>query len=257
MTGEQQRIPVVPTSALPAGAGTVALVTGGARGLGRAVAGQLAARGVEVLVGSRRPDEAVAATRGLPGVSVLPAPLDLTDQRSVDAALRVVEETRGRLDVLVNNAAAPPDWDNDVVEADLAAAARVLEVDLFGTWRMTISALPLLRRSPGPRVVNVSSGAGSHADGRYGLAVSGGAFPGHAIGKAAVNALTSALAAALADTPVLVNAVCPDVTATVPGAAARGARPAAASAPGVVWAATLPPDGPRGGFHRDGAALGW
>ena len=113
------------------------------------------------------------------------------------------------------------------------------------------------RQSPHPRVVNVSSGAGSHADPAFGLAVRGGAAATYGISKAALNALTSTLAAELAGTPVIVNAVCPGLTATYPGAEAMGARPVAESAAGVVWAATLPDDGPRGGFFRDAKPLGW
>ncbi|QLH23568.1 SDR family NAD(P)-dependent oxidoreductase [Streptomyces sp. Rer75] len=246
-----------PVGASIFGDGTVALVTGAAHGLGLEVARQLAQRGIDVLVGARDPEKAAAAVRGLDGVGALPLPLDITDQASVDLALRTVEERKGRLDILVNNAAARPDRTETVTGADLDAAARLMQVDLFGTWRMTISALALLRRSPRPRVVNVGSGAGSHSDDRYGMATAGGAYAGHAIGKAAVNALTSVLAAGLADTPIVVNAVCPDVTATVPGVETPGGRPVEESAPGVVWAATLPDDGPRGGFYRDGEPLGW
>ncbi|MDT0442429.1 SDR family NAD(P)-dependent oxidoreductase [Streptomyces johnsoniae] len=244
---QRSQTPVVP----------VALVTGAAHGIGLEVARQLAQLGIDVLVGARDPDKAEAAVRGVEGVNALPVALDITDQASVDLALRAVEATKGRLDILVNNAAAHPQRNETVTGADLRSAMSVVEVDLFGTWRMTISALKLLRRAPGARVVNVSSGAGSHSDSRYGLAAAGGRYAGHAIGKAAVNALTAALAAELADTAIVVNAVCPDVTATVPGAEALGARPVEESAPGVVWAATLPDDGPRGGFHRDGKPLGW
>ncbi|NGO10058.1 SDR family NAD(P)-dependent oxidoreductase [Streptomyces sp. HC44] len=235
----------------------VALVTGAAHGIGLEVARQLAQLGIDVLVAARDPDKAEAAVRGVEGVSALPLPLDITDQESVDLTVQAVETTKGRLDILVNNAAAHPHRNETVTDADLHAAMSVVQVDLFGTWRMTISALKLLRRAPRPRVVNVSSGAGSHSDDRYGLAAADGRYAGHAIGKAAVNALTAALAAELADTAIVVNAVCPDVTATVPGAEALGARPVGESAPGVVWAATLPDDGPRGGFYRDGKPLGW
>lgn len=235
----------------------VALVTGAAHGIGLEVARQLAQLGIDVLVGARDPDKAEAAVRGVEGVSALPLSLDITDQEAVDLALQVVETTKGRLDILVNNAAAHPHRNETVTATDLHSAMSVVQVDLFGTWRMTISALKLLRRAPRPRVVNVSSGAGSHSDDRYGLAAADGRYASHAIGKAAVNALTAALAAELADTAIMVNAVCPDVTATVPGAETLGARPVGESAPGVVWAATLPDDGPRGGFYRDGKPLGW
>jgi NAD(P)-dependent dehydrogenase (short-subunit alcohol dehydrogenase family) len=73
----------------------------------------------------------------------------------------------------------------------------------------------------------------------------------------ALLALTTTLAAELENTPVIVNAVDPGLTATWPGAEARGARPVADSVPGIVWAATLPDDGPRGGFFRDRQPLPW
>jgi NAD(P)-dependent dehydrogenase (short-subunit alcohol dehydrogenase family) len=133
----------------------------------------------------------------------------------------------------------------------------VLEVNLFGAWRLTQALLPLLRESPAGRVVNVSSGAGSHGDPDFGLAVRGGTAAGYGISKAALNALTATLAAELAGTGVLVNAVCPGLTATWPGAESTGARPVAGSAPGVVFAATLPADGPTGGFFRDGQPWPW
>jgi NAD(P)-dependent dehydrogenase (short-subunit alcohol dehydrogenase family) len=100
------------------------------------------------------------------------------------------------------------------------------------------SVLPLLKRSAHPRIVNLSSGAGSYADPAIGLAVRGGAAATYGISKAAPNALTSTLAAELAATPVIVNAVCPGLTATYTGAEAMGARPG-------------------GGFFRDGKPLDW
>jgi NAD(P)-dependent dehydrogenase (short-subunit alcohol dehydrogenase family) len=84
-----------------------------------------------------------------------------------------------------------------------------LQVNLFGCWRVIQALLPLLKRSAHPRIVNVSSGAGSYADPDFGLAVHGGAAATYRISKAALNALTSTLAAELAATPVVVNAVCP------------------------------------------------
>jgi len=116
--------------------------------------------------------------------------------------------------------------------------------------------VPLLRASEHPRVVNVASGAGPHGDAVYGLAARGGAAASYGISKAAVLALTSTLAAELAGTPIIVNAVDPDLTATWPGAEASGARPASLSALGVVWAATLPGDGLTGGLFLDGRPVG-
>jgi NAD(P)-dependent dehydrogenase (short-subunit alcohol dehydrogenase family) len=235
----------------------VALITGAAHGLGREVAAQLVRRGHHVLITARDGDVARSAADELgENVVALPA-LDITDPASVEAVVEAVATDPGRLDVLVNNAAAYVDWTETVSGADLDAAHRVLETNLFGAWRLVQALLPLLQRSPAPRIVNVSSGAGSHGDSAFGLAARGGAAASYGISKAALNALTATLAAELAGSGVRVNAVCPGLTATYPGAEAMGARPVAESAAGVVWAATLPADGPTGGFFRDAQSLAW
>ena len=233
----------------------VALVTGAAHGLGREVARRLADDHVVVLA-ARQPDAAAAAAAEL-GVRALPVGLDIADPASVTAAVDALATDPGRLDVLVNNAAAYVDWTETGTGADLDAAHAVMEVNLFGAWRLVQAGLPLLRHSPHPRIVNVSSGAGSHGDTAFGLAARGGAAASYGISKAALNALTSTLAAELAGTPILVNAVCPGLTATWPGAEAMGARPVEESAEGVVWAARLPDGGPSGGLFRDGEPLLW
>jgi NAD(P)-dependent dehydrogenase (short-subunit alcohol dehydrogenase family) len=182
---------------------------------------------------------------------------DVTKAADLGAAVATAVERFGRLDVLVNNAAAYVDWTETATKADLDGARAVMETNLFGAWRLIQAVLPLLDRSPAPRIVNVSSGAGSHEDPAFGLRARGGAAASYGISKAALNALTSTLAAQFASTPILVNAVCPGLTATWPGAEGMGARAMAESAPGVVWAATLPAGGPTGGFFRDGAPIAW
>lgn len=232
------------------------LITGAAHGLGLEVARQLAATGADVIIAGRDPDAAQAAAADA-GVRAHADPLDVADADSVQRAAELWRANAGELDVLINNAAGYVDWTELTSTADLTAADRVLQVNLYGAWRMIQAFLPLLQQSPHPRIVNVSSGAGSHADNDFGLRSRGGAAATYGISKAALNALTSTIAAELAGTPVIVNAVCPGLTATYPGAEAMGARPVAESAAGVVWAATLPDDGPRGGFFRDGQPLGW
>jgi NAD(P)-dependent dehydrogenase (short-subunit alcohol dehydrogenase family) len=242
----------------------VCLITGSAGGLGRAVGEALARRGATVLLSARDPAKAAAAAAGAArpagegagALRSMPAGLDVADAASVDAAARTVADLAGRLDVLVNNAAYV-DWGETATGADLAASRAVMDTNLYGTWRMIQAFLPLLRHSEHPRIVNVASGAGSHGDTQYGLAARHGAAASYGISKAAVLALTATVAAELDGTPVIVNAVDPDLTATSPGAEAMGARPVSANVPGIVWAATLPDDGPRGGFFRDGRPHPW
>jgi NAD(P)-dependent dehydrogenase (short-subunit alcohol dehydrogenase family) len=240
--------------------GTVVLITGATRGLGVEVARQLAERGATVLVSGRDAARASATAAELApagDLRALPVDLDVTDGASVQAAADALRDEPGRLDVLINNAAAYVDWGETASAADLEASRRVIDANLFGPWRMTQALLPLLRESAHPRVVNVSSGAGSHGDDRFGLTRRGGAAASYGISKAAQNALTSTLAAELAGTPVLVNAACPGLTATWPGAEEMGARPIADGAASIVWAATVPDDGPSGGLFRDGRPLAW
>jgi NAD(P)-dependent dehydrogenase (short-subunit alcohol dehydrogenase family) len=234
-----------------------ALVTGAARGIGLEVCRQLAARDVIVFLPARTLARAASAAASIdaPPDRVRPLPLDVADPRSVAAAADTLAREPGQLDVLVNNAGAFSSPRETASAADLAAARAVLDVNLFGAWRVTQAVLPLLRRGIAPRVVNVASGAGSHDDGRFGLATSSGAAS-YGVAKAALLALTTKLAVELKDDGILVNAVCPGLTATRPGEPLR-ARPVSNGAAGIVWAALLGGDGPTGGFFRDRERVPW
>lgn len=229
----------------------VALVTGAYRGIGLEVSRQLALRGFHVLLSARDPAKAQAAAEPLrrQGLKVLPAQLDVTDERSVEAAARFVERRFGRLDVLVNNAAVLYDDWQRAENADLNIAREAFETNTLGPWRVSQAFLPLLRKSGHPRIVNVSSESGS-------LSSMGGGTPAYGVSKAALNVLTRKLADELRPSHVLVNSVCPGWVATEMGGpdAPRTPEEGAAS---VVWAATLPDNGPTGGFFRDGEPLAW
>jgi NAD(P)-dependent dehydrogenase (short-subunit alcohol dehydrogenase family) len=228
----------------------VALVTGANRGIGLEVARQLAKRGYAVILGSRdsQKGERAAARLAEEGLSVLPRQLDVSDNESVeDLAARIVDDP-GHLDVLVNNAAIHYDTWQRALGADLDIVREALETNTFGAWRTCEAFVPLLRGSGHGRIVNVSSAAGS-------LASMGGGTPAYNVSKVALNALTRMLAAELRGTGILVNAVDPGWTATDMGE--HGGRSVEAGAAGVVWAATLPDDGPTGGFFYDGESEAW
>jgi NAD(P)-dependent dehydrogenase (short-subunit alcohol dehydrogenase family) len=225
---------------------SVAVVTGGNRGIGLEVCRQLADLGYDVVLGSRDLGKGEDAAARL-GESVRACRLDVADDTSVRAAAAWVADRYGRCDALVNNAAILYDTWARASSADLAEIHTAMETNLFGAWRTTLAFLPMLRAAQG-RVVNVSSESGS-------LASMGGGTPAYSVSKASLNALTRMLAAELRPAGVLVNAVCPGWTATDMGG--HGGRPVAEGAASVVWAVTLPDDGPSGGFFRDGRPVPW
>ena len=152
----------------------------------------------------------------------------------------------------MNSASTAPDQYAIAGTTDLSPVAEALDVNLFGAWRVIQALLPLLRSSPRPRVVNVSSEGGS-------IALMSGGRPAYSVSKAALNALTRMLAGELFRDGVLVNAVCPGWRRATAAAAAAGGsgRSVAQGAASVVWAVTLPNGGPTGTFTRDGRELPW
>ncbi len=227
----------------------VAVVTGGNRGIGLELCRQLAARDYLVVLGSRdlRKGELAAKELDPAGSHIVACQLDVDDYRSVDAMAAWVVETFGRTDVVVNNAAIMYDRWATASNADLYTVVEALDTNLFGAWRVTQALLPLLRSSPRPRIVNVSSEGGS-------ISVMSGGAPAYSVSKAALNALTRLLAGELARDGILVNAVCPGWTATDLGGGGRSVAEGAAS---VLWAVALPNGGPTGTFTRDGRELPW
>lgn len=238
--------------------GQIALVTGANRGIGLEIARQLGQRGMAVVVGCRDPrrGDAAAADLRSAGLDAVAVHLDVTVQASIDRAATWLERTYGRLDVLVNNAVhsgAASGAPADTTAADMRAA---YEVNVFGPVALIHAVLPLLRRSPQARIVNVSSTVGSitcSADpaGRY---AAYNHLP-YDSSKSALNAATVAYARALRADGILVNAVCPGPCAT--DLNRDGHRSAADGARIAVAMATLPPGGPTGTFRDDEGLLPW
>ncbi len=233
------------------GAGRVALVTGANRGIGREVARQLAGQGYEVLVSARDGAKAQATAAELAtetGATVKPLTLDVSDPESIAAAVESVKADPGRLDVLVNNAGIGSDFGVSGTAPDFDAVQRALDTNFFGSYRVTVGLLDLLRASAHPRIVNVSSGMG-------GITEMGGWSPGYRVSKASLNAMTRILSTELKDAGFLVNSACPGFVASDMGAPMGAKKSVEDGAAGVTWLATLPDDGPTGGFFRDGEAI--
>ncbi|HLK72577.1 MAG TPA: SDR family oxidoreductase [Streptosporangiaceae bacterium] len=226
---------------------TIALVTGANKGIGLETARQFGARGFTVLAGARDSERGLEAERTLraDGADVRFVPLDVTGDASVREAADWIEREYGRLDILVNNAGIA--LGNPPSETDLAVMHEVYEVNVFGVIRVTNAMLPLLRRAPAARIVNVSSEVGSisaqtdPASPLAGIPASL-AYPSS---KSALNMITAMYARELRDTPIKVNAANPGYTKTDLNRNS-GFRSVTEGAEASVYLATLPADGPSG-----------
>lgn len=232
-----------------------ALVTGANKGIGFAIAEGLGKLGFAVAVGARddtRRPEAVNRLRAS-GVDAFGVALDVTSDHSAAQAAEAIEKKAGRLDVLVNNAGIGGSYLNgeqDPTTLDLDVLRSVLDTNVFGVVRVTNAMLPLLRLSPSPRIVNASSNMGSLA------LQTGPQLAAYAPSKSMLNSITAQYSRRLADTDVIVNAYCPGYVATdfTGHASDRTAEQGAAVA---IRLATLPDDGPRGGFFDDDGVVPW
>jgi NAD(P)-dependent dehydrogenase (short-subunit alcohol dehydrogenase family) len=226
---------------------TIALVTGANKGIGLETARQFGARGFTVLAGARDEERGQEAERALraDGADVRFVQLDVTDDASVQQAADWIEREYGRLDILVNNAGIARG--NPPSQTDLDTMREIYEVNVLGVIRVTNAMLPLLRRAPAARIVNVSSEVGSitsQTDPASPLArmPASLAYPSS---KAALNMITALYAKELRDTPIKVNAANPGYTKTDLNRNS-GFRSVTEGAEASVYLATLPADGPDG-----------
>ncbi|MEG9434725.1 SDR family oxidoreductase [Edaphobacter sp. HDX4] len=247
----------------------VALVTGANQGIGLQIAKDLVAHGFTVLVGSRDFERGEAAAREV-GQDAHALQLDVTDQASITAAAKRVQSEFSRLDVLIQNAAiSNTNKLPGQTVAEYAATTRpsnvsldemraVWDTNVFGVLAVYQAMLPLLRQTPGARIVNVSSGVGSLTTN------SDPAFPWRSIfgpvypaSKTALNALTVAMALELEPEGIKVNAVSPGFTKTNLNGYA-GTETVEQGAAEAVRVALLGPDSPTGTFTRwEGETIPW
>ena len=203
----------------------IALVTGANQGIGLQIATDLAANGVTVLLASRNLERGAAAAQTISG-DVHPIQLDVTDPASIQAAVAQAEQRFGRLDILINNAAISrangleSETMADYIKRSRATVISVDEVrtiwetNVFGVLSVTQAFLPLLRKSPAARIVNVSSSLGSLTLNAAPNPYRGTFNPGYGASKSALNAITLAFAIDLEEEGIKVNAVTPGFTST-------------------------------------------
>ena len=237
---------------------TIALVTGANKGIGYEIAAGLGALGWSVGVGARDDERREAAVEKLraAGVDAFGVPLDVTDDASVAAAAGLIEERAGRLDVLVNNAGMTGGMPQAPTAVDPATVRAAVETNVIGVIRVTNAMLPLLRRSASPRIVNMSSMVGSLTRQTTPGAETGPISAAYAASKTFLNAVTIQYVKELRDTNILINAGCPGYTATDLNGF-RGVRTPEQGAAIAIRLATLPDDGPTGGFFDDAGVVPW
>jgi NAD(P)-dependent dehydrogenase (short-subunit alcohol dehydrogenase family) len=233
----------------------VAVVTGAYRGLGYEACRQLAQRGYRVVLTARNAKKGLLAAETLrnEGLDVSFQWLDVTDGGAVERLTAFIRDAYGRLDVLVNNAGIFPDispWKSDdvsIFDADLETIRKGFETNTLGPLLLCQQLIPLMGGRG--RVVNVSSGMGQLSD-------MNGCCPGYRLSKTALNAVTRIFADELKDSGVKINSVCPGWVRTEMGGE-EAPLSVEEGAKGIVWAATLPDDGPSGGFFRHGEPIPW
>ena len=233
----------------------IALVTGANKGIGFAIAQQLASAGLDVIIGARDQAAGQAAAAKIAGARAIQ--LDVTREASVRAAADALTA----LDVLVNNAGISDPGDGSAATVGQASLRATFDVNFFGAIAITQALLPALRRSSAGRIVNVSSSLGRPAlDSSLHLLA-------YRASKAALNMFTVTLAKALADTAIKVNAAAPGYTVTDLNRGLGAAQPGWTPPPATqtvdeaarvpVQLALLPDDGPSGGFFDKTGRVAW
>jgi NAD(P)-dependent dehydrogenase (short-subunit alcohol dehydrogenase family) len=230
----------------------IALVSGSNRGIGYEICRQLAKNGLAVVLTARDAAKGKAAVKALreEGLELDFQRLDVTSCRSIRSCVSAVAERKGRIDVLVNNAGVLLDPRNSCfLDTQLETYRDTLEANLFGPLQLAQAVVPLMKANRYGRIVNLSSGLGQ-------LSEMGAGMAAYRISKTALNALTAILAAEFRENNILVNTMSPGWTRTGMGGESAPRTPEQA-ADTALWLATLPDDGPTGGFFKDRESIAW
>ncbi|MDJ0898587.1 MAG: SDR family NAD(P)-dependent oxidoreductase [Xenococcus sp. MO_188.B8] len=222
----------------------IALVTGGNRGIGFAIAQGLLQKGYQVIITSRSLAKAQEAAKKLqPLGKVISIELAVADDNSIEQAVVTINQEINRLDVLINNAGIYPDRDVNILTISRKLLDSTLNTNTFGAIRMVQVLLPLLEKSQDARVINISSGYGQI----NGLSAD---VPSYCLSKLALNGATIMLADALSSKGIVVNAVCPGWVRTDMGGESAPRSPEQ-GADTAIWLATEASGSETGKFWRD------
>lgn len=219
-----------------------ALVTGGNRGIGFAIAHGLLAKGYEVVITSRSLDSAKQAAEKLNG-AVIPLELNVSDDHSIEQVVTTLKQRIDRLDVLINNAGILPDDGVNMLTVPREILMATMNINTFGAIRMVQACLPLLENAQEARVVNISSGMGSLG----GLTSNS---PSYCLSKLAMNGATIMLTQSLQSKGIAVNSIAPGWVRTDMGGASAPRSPEQ-GADTAIWLATEAAHSETGKFWRD------
>ena len=229
----------------------VALVTGGNRGIGFEICRQLAKLDIRVILGSRDATKGLAAAGKLiaEDLTVEARELDVASDESIRQCMNWIRTDLGRLDILVNNAGIMVEEDDADPEREIQTIRDTLRTNVYGPLLLSRLAIPVMKSRRYGRIVNLSSGMGS-------LTEMGPGYIAYRMSKAGINVVTRVLAAETQGLGILINSVDPGWVQTSMGGSGAS-RTVQKGAETAIWLATLPDNGPTGGFFRDRKTIAW
>jgi NAD(P)-dependent dehydrogenase (short-subunit alcohol dehydrogenase family) len=238
----------------------VALITGANKGIGFEIGRQLAGKGITVVVGARSEERGHTASNHLrnAGMDVHFQRVDVTDEGSISSAVANIKEKFSHLDILVNNAGIMiDDQEKTMMNLNLDTLKATLMTNAFGPFLLCQACIPLMRENNYGRIVNMASTLGSLTDITDPESLYGGVeVPAYRISKAFLNAITALFAKVTRGSNILINSACPGWVRTDMGGE-QAPLTAAQGADTPVWLATLPDNGPTGGFFRERRRIPW
>ena len=237
----------------------VALVTGANRGIGYVISRLLGEQSITVILGARDPNKGAEACSRLQGqgLDVHFELLDMSDEKSIKAAIGSIRKQFGRLDILVNNAGIMIDGEEDAQNVGQETIQMTMQTNVMGPLMLCQACIPLMKTGGYGRIVNMASTLGSlteMADPRSMYA--GVRTPAYRFSKAGLNCITTLLAKEVRDDNILINSACPGWVRTDMGGDQAPLTPEQ-GADNPVWLATLPDGGPTGGFYRERTLIPW